>query len=257
MMPFSACTVGEDRGAIATSPRTLQRQLAENGTTFQKLRDQVRADLALKYLRQSTLRFARSPRSSASPSRACSPGRFRRWHGCTPREARRRIAQAAPGTTPAWTPMPSASIGPRIRRPCRSSSSAAASSSAPAILRTALERGHEPTVFNRGRAQSAWPGGVQAIVGDRAADLDALPASAFDAVVDTCGYAPADVQKSAEALRDVKDLLLHLEQSRPTPRSSIRRSARSTRSPTSRRSLPPTATSPTTGRRRRPARPRC
>ena len=33
-----------------------------------------------------------------------------------------------------------------------------------AILRTALERGHELTVFNRGRAQSAWPGGVR---GDR------------------------------------------------------------------------------------------
>ena len=62
MMPFSACTVGEVASAIATSPRTLQRQLAENGTTFQKLRDQVRADLALKYLRQSTLRLGRDLR---------------------------------------------------------------------------------------------------------------------------------------------------------------------------------------------------
>ena len=42
-----------------------------------------------------------------------------------------------------------------------------------AILRTALERGHELSVFSRGRAQSAWPGGVQAIVGDRATVLDA------------------------------------------------------------------------------------
>ena len=33
-----------------------------------------------------------------------------------------------------------------------------------AILRTALERGHELAVFNRGRAQSAWPDGVR---GDR------------------------------------------------------------------------------------------
>ena len=72
------------------------------------------------------------------------------------------------------------------------------------ILRNALERGHELTVFNRGRAQSAWPEGVRAIVGDRSADLSALAGKRFDAVIDTCGYAPADVKKSVEALRDVK-----------------------------------------------------
>ena len=48
-----------------------------------------------------------------------------------------------------------------------------------AVLRTALERGHELTVFNRGRAQSAWPEGVQAIVGDRAGDLSALAGQAL------------------------------------------------------------------------------
>ncbi|MEO8525902.1 MAG: NAD-dependent epimerase/dehydratase family protein [Caldimonas sp.] len=71
-----------------------------------------------------------------------------------------------------------------------------------AVLRSALDRGHELTVFNRGRACSAWPEGVEAIVGDRATDLGQLDGRKFDAVVDTCGYAPADVQKSAQALRD-------------------------------------------------------
>jgi AraC-like DNA-binding protein len=98
--------VGEIAGAVATSPRTLQRQLAENGTTFQKLRDQVRADLALKYLRQSTLRFAEISEILGFAEPSVFTRSFRRWHGCTPREARRHIAQAAPGTTPAWTPMP-------------------------------------------------------------------------------------------------------------------------------------------------------
>src|SRR6478735_12836263 len=73
-----------------------------------------------------------------------------------------------------------------------------------ALLRGALERGHELTVFNRGRAQSAWPEGVQAIVGDRAGDPSALAGRHFDAVIDTCGYAPADVRKSAVALKDIK-----------------------------------------------------
>ena len=106
MMPFSACTVGDVASTIATSPRTLQRQLAENGTTFQKLRDQVRADLALKYLRQSTLRLAEISEILGFAEPSVFTRSFRRWHGCTPREARRRIAAAPPGTTPAWTPMP-------------------------------------------------------------------------------------------------------------------------------------------------------
>ncbi len=106
MMPFSACTVGEVASAIATSPRTLQRQLAENGTTFQKLRDQVRADLALKYLRQSTLRFAEISEILGFAEPSVFTRSFRRWHGCTPREARRRIADGRAGRAPAWTPMP-------------------------------------------------------------------------------------------------------------------------------------------------------
>ena len=73
-----------------------------------------------------------------------------------------------------------------------------------AILDHALDRGHEITVFNRGKARSTWPRGVQAIVGDRATDLGALAGKRFDAVIDLCGYAPADVKKSAEALRGVK-----------------------------------------------------
>jgi len=73
-----------------------------------------------------------------------------------------------------------------------------------AVLDHALERGHELTVFNRGKARSQWPAGVRAIVGDRALDLGGLDGGRFDAVVDLCGYAPADVKRSAEALRDVK-----------------------------------------------------
>jgi 2'-hydroxyisoflavone reductase len=73
-----------------------------------------------------------------------------------------------------------------------------------AVLRSALDRGHELTVFNRGRACSAWPQGVEAIVGDRSVDLGRLDGQRFDAVVDTCGYVPADVKKSAEALRGTR-----------------------------------------------------
>lgn len=69
-----------------------------------------------------------------------------------------------------------------------------------ATLQSALTRGHQVTVFNRGRSRTAWPEGVQVLTGDRSQDLGALQGRHWDAVIDTCGYVPADVQASAEAL---------------------------------------------------------
>ena len=68
-----------------------------------------------------------------------------------------------------------------------------------AIVDSALARGHAITVFNRGRARSDWPAGVEAIVGDRSSDLGLLRGRGFDAVVDVCGFVPADLRASAAA----------------------------------------------------------
>jgi len=69
-----------------------------------------------------------------------------------------------------------------------------------ATLQSAVLRGHAVTVFNRGHARSVWPDGVEALTGDRTTHLGALQGRRWDAVIDTCGYVPADVQASAEAL---------------------------------------------------------
>ncbi len=69
-----------------------------------------------------------------------------------------------------------------------------------AVVDSALARGHAITVFNRGRARSDWPAGVEAVVGDRGSDLGRLEGRDFDAVVDVCGYVPADLRASAAAL---------------------------------------------------------
>jgi AraC-like DNA-binding protein len=53
----------------------------------------VRADLALKYLRQSALRFAEISEILGFAEPSVFSRSFRRWHGCTPREARRRIVR--------------------------------------------------------------------------------------------------------------------------------------------------------------------
>jgi len=71
-----------------------------------------------------------------------------------------------------------------------------------AALDAAVRRGHTVTVFNRGRSRTVWPGGVEAIAGDRVADLGRLAGRRWDAVIDTCGYVPSDVRASVQALHE-------------------------------------------------------
>ena len=70
-----------------------------------------------------------------------------------------------------------------------------------AALESALAGGHRVTVFNRGRSRRTWPAGVEVLTGDRSVDLSELDGRVWDAVIDTCGYVPADVRASAQALR--------------------------------------------------------
>lgn len=72
-----------------------------------------------------------------------------------------------------------------------------------ATLHAAVARGHQVTVFNRGRVRQNWPDGVEVLLGDRDSDaeLSALVARAWDAVVDTCGYLPRQLRASSAALQ--------------------------------------------------------
>jgi 2'-hydroxyisoflavone reductase len=71
------------------------------------------------------------------------------------------------------------------------------------VVETLLARGHEVTLFHRGqRGRELFPQ-AERVLGDRATDLDRLPAgAAWDAVVDTCGFVPGAVATSAAALRE-------------------------------------------------------
>ncbi|MBT9457692.1 MAG: epimerase [Burkholderiaceae bacterium] len=69
-----------------------------------------------------------------------------------------------------------------------------------AFVSAALARGHQVTVFQRGRSSSVPPAGVERILGDRKTDL-ARAAGDWDAIIDTCAYLPADVRGAIEALR--------------------------------------------------------
>lgn len=67
----------------------------------------------------------------------------------------------------------------------------------------ALTRGHQVTTFNRGQTAPDQPG-VTVLRGDRTseADLGQLASGQWDAVIDTCGFVPAVVGRSARLLAD-------------------------------------------------------
>ena len=71
------------------------------------------------------------------------------------------------------------------------------------VVETLLARGHEVTLFHRGkRGRELFPD-VERVLGDRATDLDRLPTGVtWDAVVDTSAYIPAVAAASAAALRE-------------------------------------------------------
>jgi 2'-hydroxyisoflavone reductase len=66
------------------------------------------------------------------------------------------------------------------------------------LVEAAGERGHELTLFNRGRTAPGLFADVETIVGDREHDLDRLSGRSWDAVIDTCGYVPRVVQAALE-----------------------------------------------------------
>ena len=76
----------------------------------------------------------------------------------------------------------------------------------PHNVRTALARGHQITIFNRGRTAPGMFGkNVEELAGDRATDLSALKGRKWDAVIDesaSMASAPDWVKASAELLRD-------------------------------------------------------
>ena len=76
----------------------------------------------------------------------------------------------------------------------------------PYQIRYALSRGHQITIFNRGRTPPVlFPeifDRVERLIGDRNSDLEALRGREWDVVIDNSGRQPAQVQASAELLRD-------------------------------------------------------
>lgn len=95
-----------------------------------------------------------------------------------------------------------------------------------AVTDAALAAGHQVTFFNRGKTNPELYPEVERLVGDRTGELDALRGRNWDAVVDTCGYLPAVVRGSADALADtggycfVSSVSVYADQSVPQTEAS-------------------------------------
>ena len=71
----------------------------------------------------------------------------------------------------------------------------------PHEVRYALERGHEVTIFNRGKQQIAWPGPVEELLGDRnTGDLKALEGRRWDVCIDNPTTLPKWVRDAGHVL---------------------------------------------------------
>lgn len=69
-----------------------------------------------------------------------------------------------------------------------------------ALVEALLERGHTPTLFNRGKTNPDLFPKVKNLIGDRDGDFEALKRRKWDAVIDTTGFIPRIVQQSASFL---------------------------------------------------------
>ena len=55
------------------------------------------------------------------------------------------------------------------------------------LVQAALARGHQVTLFNRGKSNPELFSDLEKLRGDREGDLAALAGQTWDAVIDTCG----------------------------------------------------------------------
>jgi 2'-hydroxyisoflavone reductase len=70
------------------------------------------------------------------------------------------------------------------------------------IAAAALDRGHEVTLFHRGKSGTDLFGEATHLLGDRDGDLAALGSGTWDATIDVCAYVPRQVDTLAAALGD-------------------------------------------------------
>jgi AraC-like DNA-binding protein len=94
LLPHGRARIGVVARQLGLSSRTLRRRLADEGLNFSELLDQLRADLATSYLRESSLGVSQIAwlvgyRGVSAFTHACS-----RWTGMTPGQFKAAAARS-------------------------------------------------------------------------------------------------------------------------------------------------------------------
>jgi len=74
--------------------------------------------------------------------------------------------------------------------------------SGPHLVRELVARGHEVTLFNRGKRNPGLFPNVETLLGDRNGSLEVLEGRQWNVVVDNSGFFPRQVRQSAQLLKD-------------------------------------------------------
>jgi len=82
------CTAGRVAARLQLHPRSLQRRLEEEGTSFQRLKDEVRSDMMLYHLRQTDLDFARISEKLGFAEQSAMSRYCRKWFSVSPSQLR-------------------------------------------------------------------------------------------------------------------------------------------------------------------------
>ena len=81
LLPFAPCSVREVGQAMGISVRTLQEHLKAAGRSFRSIKDEVRCDLAGKYLKHSEMSATQIAGLLGYADLTSFSRSFRRWHG--------------------------------------------------------------------------------------------------------------------------------------------------------------------------------
>ena len=92
-LPLGRSDVGSVCAELGVSRSTLQRRLRNEMTTFQKILDKTRKDLALRYLTKSTLAIEEISHLLAYSDPNSFFRSFRRWTGSSPSDLRKTAGQ--------------------------------------------------------------------------------------------------------------------------------------------------------------------
>lgn len=92
LLPTGTCTADAVAGHLGLHPRTLQRRLAGEGTSFAAILDRERSHQAARLLANPGLRLRRIAGLLGYTEQSTFNRAFRRWHATTPLEFRRSVS---------------------------------------------------------------------------------------------------------------------------------------------------------------------